>query len=117
MMPQGQGARAMVEAIHHGRFQLQPREGVIQWGHVYGLLALSPDRTMWECHACVIDDPDAFNGNLGWEPFMEHVLGIVPVLNHIFCECGRIAFFTRKLTNAESVCRCCGHTGLIYKEE
>ncbi|KAJ8673021.1 hypothetical protein QAD02_004282 [Eretmocerus hayati] len=80
IIPKGQGARAMVEALHNGLFRLQPQEGVIQLGHVHGLVALSPNRTMWKCHECVIDEPDAFNGYLGWEPFMEHVLGIVPML-------------------------------------
>ncbi|KAJ8686584.1 hypothetical protein QAD02_022378 [Eretmocerus hayati] len=103
IIPQGQGARAMVEALHNGLFRLQPQEGVIQLGHVHGLVALSPDRTMWKCHACVIEEPDAFNGYLGWEPFLEHVLGIVPVLNHIYCGCGRLAFFYEEIDQ----CRIC----------
>ncbi|KAJ8685217.1 hypothetical protein QAD02_021010 [Eretmocerus hayati] len=95
LMPVGPGTRAMLEALYHGLFRLQPQARVIQLGHAHGLVALSPDRAIWRCHACVINEPDNFNGYLGWNPFMEHVLGIRPVLNHIYCQCGRIVFFTK----------------------
>ncbi|KAJ8684713.1 hypothetical protein QAD02_020506 [Eretmocerus hayati] len=61
-VPRGLGARAVVEALHRGLFRMQSQAGLIQISHAHGLVALSPDRAIWRCHACVIDEPHACNG-------------------------------------------------------
>ncbi|KAJ8685744.1 hypothetical protein QAD02_021537 [Eretmocerus hayati] len=92
-VPHGPGAEGLVEALHHGIFRMRPQDADIQVGHAHGAVAISPDKTIWRCHGCVMDHPDAFDGYLGWTVFEEHVLGLTIVLHHIYCVCGRIAFF------------------------
>ncbi|KAJ8681460.1 hypothetical protein QAD02_017247 [Eretmocerus hayati] len=92
-VPHGPGAEGLMEALHHGIFRMRPQDADIRVGHAHGAVAISPDKTIWRCHGCVMDHPDAFDGYLGWTVFEEHVLGLTIVLHHIYCVCGRIAFF------------------------
>ncbi|KAJ8671980.1 hypothetical protein QAD02_003239 [Eretmocerus hayati] len=102
-VPQGPNAAALIEALHHGFFRMEPQQGEMRMGHVHGTVALSPDRNIWRCHRCIIEQPGDFNRYLGWQIFDEHVLGLTRVLPHIYCECGRVAFFFEDMDR----CRIC----------
>ncbi|KAJ8685448.1 hypothetical protein QAD02_021241 [Eretmocerus hayati] len=82
---------------------MRPQPGEMRLGHVHGVVALSPDKTICRCYQCTVELPDNFNHYLGWRRFDEHVLDLTRVLPHIFCECGRVAFFYENIDG----CRTC----------